>query len=144
MAKTLSQNALYELVADFGEVIGIGLRRDSHLLRGVDDHRNWLKLTDEIGRDRASKLKSNSVDASSSEVQLLIRWQVKNALDHLNAEMTPTIWLCQSDDGQVLAIEGWGDAIEVELIFCMIGRYASRTHALDQIKLLYVFDVDDL
>jgi hypothetical protein len=144
MAKTLSQNALYELVADFGEVIGIGLRRDSHLLRGIDDPRNWLKLTDEIGRDRASKLKSNSVDASSSEVQHLIRWQVKNALDHLNAEMTPTIWLCQSDDGQVLAIEGWGDAIEVELIFCMIGRYPSRTHALDQIKLLYVFDVDDL
>ena len=44
MAKTLSQNALYELVADFGEVIGIGLRRDSHLLRGVDDPGNWLSL----------------------------------------------------------------------------------------------------
>ncbi len=144
MAKALSQNALYELVADFGEVIGIGLRRDSHLLRGVDDPGNWLKLADNIGRDRAAKLKGNSVEPSSVEVQHLIRWQVKNALDHLNAEMTPTIWLCQSDDGQVLAIEGWGDAIDVELIFCMIGRYPSRAHALDQIKRLYVFDVDDL
>ncbi|MEN9753991.1 MAG: hypothetical protein RLZ07_373 [Pseudomonadota bacterium] len=144
MAEALSQNLLYELVTDFGEVVGIGLRRDSHLLRGIDDPVNWLELADQIGSDRAVELKKNLVEPSFTEVQQLICWQVKNALDHLHADITPTIWICQADGGQVLLIEGWGDAIEVELMFRVIGKYPSRTPALDELNRLYIFQVDDL
>ena len=143
MAEALSQNLLYELVTDFGEVIGIGLRRDSHLVRGIDDPVNWLEIADQIGSDRAVELKNNLVEPSFTEVQQLIFWQVKSALDHLHADITPTIWLCQADGGQVLVIECWGDAIEVELMFRVIGKYPSRRSALDELNHVYIFHVDD-
>lgn len=144
MADTFSQNDLYELVADFGEALGIGLRRDSHLAHAIDDPKNWINLKDEIGSARVHELSAQLVEPSADELDRLFRWQVKTALDQLNAEITPTIWLCQADGGQVLAIEGWGDAIEVELLFRIIGKYPSRSDALGELSLLYIFDVNDL
>ena len=142
--QALSQNDLYDLVADFGECLGMGLRRDSHLTRGVSDSKNWLKLSNEIGSDRAIKLSEGLCIPTRREESRMIQFQIENALSALNPDDVPSLWLCTADDDRVLLIEGWGESMDVELLFNLIGSYSSRDEVFEQMKSLYITEIDDL
>lgn len=141
----MTENELYEMVADFGEVYGTGLRRDSYLARGIDWPENWLETVDEIGLDRAKELRAGVVTPSHSELRSLICWQINQALTEANPEITPTIWLCHTpEDDDVLAIEGWGNSLHTELKFRLIGRYPDETTAIIAIRKNYIISIDDV
>jgi hypothetical protein len=76
----VDQNSLFELVAEYGDVYGTALPRDSSLLKTVDAAQNWLALSDALGSDRARQLAGNEGDPKPSEMQALIRWQADRAL----------------------------------------------------------------
>ena len=137
----MDQNSLYELAAEYGEVYGAALSRDSYLLKTIDSPNNWLKLCDVIGYERAHQLANNEVVAQQNEMKALIRWQVDNALNIADASVTPFIWLCNiSDTGEVIAVESWDDSLEVELKFRLIGKYQSKSSAIEDLERHYIFD----
>lgn len=141
----MTQNEIYEMVADFGEVYGTALRRDSYLTRGIDWPENWLALGGTIGDERAEQLSEGQHTPTQDELRCLIRWQIEHALAEENPSITPTIWLCQKDrDDAVVAIEGWGDSISTELKFVFIGRYCDEFEAVNAIRKSYIFDADEL
>lgn len=141
----MTQNEIYEMVADHGEVYGTALRRDSYLVRGIDWPENWLALPDIMTEERAEQLSEGLSAPTSEEFKSLIRWQVEKALIEENPNITPTIWFCQTDpDSGVIAVEGWGDSMSTELKFVQIGRFADRFEALKELHKLYIFSVDDL
>lgn len=141
----MTQNEIYEMVADFGEAYGTALRRDSYLVRGIDWPENWLALPDIVTEERAELLSAGHLTPTPEEFKSLIQWQVEKALSEENPSITPTIWFCQTHpDSDVIAIEGWGDSMATELKFVEIGRYADRFDALKELQKLYIFSVDDL
>ena len=141
----MTQNELYELVADFGEVCGTALRRDSSLARGIDWPENWLEVADAIGEARAETLSEGRDAPTATELRHLIRWQVGRALLEENSEVTPTIWFCQPDaESDVLVVEAWGVFMRTKLTFRLIGRYPTQIDAAHELKKDYLFDVDDL
>jgi hypothetical protein len=103
----MEPNDLYELVADYGEFYGMALRRDSHLLRGVDLTENWLDIVEIIGEERAQDLSEGKTVPTHIELSYLTRWQAAQALQAENDAIVCGIWLCQPDaDDVVFAIEG--------------------------------------
>lgn len=141
----MTQNELYELVADFGEVYGTALRRDSYLTRGIDWPENWLNIDHVIGEHRAELLCNGQVTPTQDEMRGLIRWQVERALDLQDPDVTPTLWFCHNnDDDEIFVIEGWGDSLTVELKFKLIGRFPDETTAIKELKRQYIFSVEDL
>jgi hypothetical protein len=135
MGQPMTQNELYELVAEHGEFYGMSLRRDSYLLRGVDQPESWLEIADEIGEDRARLLSEGAVDPLEIELSHLIRWQADQALAEENDAIVPAIWLCQpDDDSNIIVIEGWGRSIDTELKFVLIGRYPTEIDAIHEIR----------
>ncbi len=138
----LDQNSLYELAAEYGEVYGVALPRESYLLKTVDSPANWLNLSDIIGSERAHRLANNEVIAQITEMKALISWQVANALNIADASVTPVIWLCNiSDTAEVIAVESWDDSMAVELKFRLIGKYQSKSSAIEDLEKHYIFDV---
>lgn len=137
MNNALSEHDLYELVADFGVFLCTALRRDHYLTRMIDEPGNFLSLADTLGHERATVLKIHPERATDSEVKALIEKQIRNALEAQNPEITPTIWLCESDNGNITLIEGWGEDLKAYLRFRVIGHYASRDDALDDLHRLY-------
>lgn len=141
----MTQNELYELVADHGRAYGMALRRDCYLAKGVDWPENWLELTDDIGETRAAELSTGEDLPTAAELRQLIRWQVGRAIDAEDPELVATIWLCQSTtDDEVIAVEGWGTSLHMELKFRLIGHYPDETSALKDVKTQYIFDCDDV
>jgi hypothetical protein len=141
----MTENDLYELVADYGQVYGPALRRDIYLARGVDWPRNWLEISNEIGEARAEALSEGLSTPTSSELQSLIRWQVDRALEDEDPALVATLWLCQKvSDDDVIAVEGWGASLYTELKFKLIGHYPDETSAIKDLRLLYIFSVTDL
>lgn len=141
----MTENDLYELVADCGYVYGPALPRDIYLANGVDWPRNWLEVADEIGDARAEALSDGLSTATSTELHHLIRWQVDHALDAEDPALVATIWLCQkTPDDDVFAVESWGTSLNTELRFNLIGRYPDRTLAIKGLRSLYIFDSSDL
>lgn len=141
----MTENDLYELVADCGHVYGPALRRDIYLAKGVDWPRNWLEIADEIGETRAEALSNGTITPSPVELKQLIRWQVDRALDDENPDLIATIWLCQkAPDEDVIAVEGWGASLNTELKFKLIGHYPDETSAIKDLRALYIFSVTDL
>ena len=143
MNNALSEHDLYELVADFGVFLCTALRRDHYLTRMIDEPGNFLSLADTLGHERATVLKIHPERATDSEVKALIEKQIRNALEAQNPEITPTIWLCESDNGHITMIEGWGEEINVELRFHIIGHYPSRKEAIDNLHCLYHTTLDN-
>ncbi len=140
----MDQNSLYELTAEYGEVYGYALPRDSYLLKTVDTPDNWLKLCDRIGCDRAHQLAKGDGMADANELQALFGWQADHALNIADASVTPVIWLCNMNDtGEVIAVESWDDSMEVELKFRMIGKYKSKSSAIDHLEQHYIFNACD-
>lgn len=137
MSHALTENDLFELVADFGEFICIALRRDHYLSRMIDAPEKFVSLAEIIGHERAAFLKDHPESATETEVRSLIEKQIHEALDAQNPEITPTIWLCESDNGQITMIEGWGEDLNTYLSFRVVGHYASRESALDDLHRLY-------
>ena len=141
----MDQNSLYELVADYGEVYGTALRRDSFLLKTVDHPDHWLKLSDAIGFERAQQLATGTDQPSSLEMQAMIFWQVEQALQTGDIHKTPVLWLCPlHDTSEVLAVESWDDKMDVELKFKLIGKYKNRSAAIDDLNTHYIFNACDI
>lgn len=141
----VDQNSLFELVAEYGDVYGTALPRDSSLLKTVDAAQNWLALSDALGSDRARQLAGNEGDPKPSEMQALIRWQADRALAVADIGVTPVIWLCAlNDTGEVIAVESWDDRLDVELKFRLVGKYKSKSSAIDYLEQHYIFDAGDL
>ena len=137
----MDQNSLYELTAEYGEVYGVALPRESYLLKTIDSPNNWLNVSDIIGTERAHQLAKNEVVAQTAELKALIRWQVDNALNIADANVTPVIWLCNiSDTGEVIAVESWDESLAVELKFRLIGKYQSNSTAIEDLERHYIFD----
>jgi len=137
----MDQNSLYELTAEYGEVYGVALPRESYLLKTIDSPNNWLNVSDIIGTERAHQLAKNEVVAQTAELKALIRWQVDNALNIADANVTPVIWLCNiSDTGEVIAVESWDESLAVELKFRLIGKYQSKSTAIEDLERHYIFD----
>jgi hypothetical protein len=132
-----TQNDLYEMVADFGAFLCIALRRDHYLARMVDQPETFLALADQIGDDRARLLQAFPEHATDIEFKTLIKKQIENALEQQHPDVTPALWLCEADNGQLTLIESWGEDINVELRFQIVGHYASRDDALDDLRRLY-------
>lgn len=139
-----TEHDLYELVVDFGEFVCTALRRDHYLTRMVDQPETWLALADTLGVERARLLKENPEQADKHELNLLFRLQIKEALERQNPEITPSIWFCETDSGHITMIEGWGDEINVELRFRIIGHYPSRKKAIDNLHALYHTNLDNI
>lgn len=135
--QSLSEHDLYELVSDFGVFICTALRRDHYLAHMIDRPETWLDLADRIGQERAKLLKEFPEQATDLEFNKLIEKQIRDALDEQNPEITPTIWLCESDNGQITMIEGWGEDLTVYLHFRVVGHYDSREDAFDDLNRLY-------
>ena len=133
----MTQNDLYELVADFGIYVCCALRRDHYLARMIDPQGNWDDIKANIGSDRVALLKDDPSQATDREFKSIIDMQIRNALESQNPDTTPTIWLCERDSGTITMIEGWGEEITVELRFHVIGHYPSRDSALDDLHHLY-------
>ena len=141
MAYHMDQNSLYELTAEYGEVYGTALPRDSYLLKAIDYPNNWLKICDVIGSERALQLAIGDGIPLATEIKLMIRWQVANALNIADASVTPVIWLCDiSDTGEVIAVESWDESLAVELKFRLIGKYQSHSSAIKDLERRYIFD----
>ena len=139
-----SQNALYELLADLGEVYARALRRDSPFMRGIDIPENWLELSPQIAEARA-KVLFEGANPTKAELQLLIQWQVTHALEQLDPDVIPTLWICHShDSAECVVIESWGDTLETQLILKWIGRYSDINAAHHAIDTLYVTSKDNL
>jgi hypothetical protein len=137
----VDQNSLYELTSEYGEVYGVALPRESYLLKTIDSPNNWLNVSDIIGTERAHQLAKNEVVAQTAELKALIRWQVDNALNIADANVTPVIWLCNiSDTGEVIAVESWDESLAVELKFRLIGKYQSKSTAIEDLERHYIFD----
>jgi hypothetical protein len=137
----MDQNSLYELTSEYGEVYGVALPRESYLLKTIDSPNNWLNVSDIIGTERAHQLAKNEVVAQTAELKALIRWQVDNALNIADANVTPVIWLCNiSDTGEVIAVESWDESLSVELKFRLIGKYQSKSTAIEDLERHYIFD----
>lgn len=137
----MDQNSLYELTAEYGEVYGVALPRESYLLKTIDSPNNWLNVSDIIGTERAHQLAKNEVVAQIAEMKALIRWQVDNALNIADANVTPVVWLCNiSDTGEVIAVESWDESLAVELKFRLIGKYQSKSTAIEDLERHYIFD----
>ena len=141
---SMSENELYEIVADLGEFQGIALRRDSHLVRSIDWPDNWLEIADDIGEARAETLRIGTATPSDAELRRLIRWQIDRALDDQNPEITPSIWFCRNDDEEILAVEGWGNDLRTFLRFRCIGCYPNEISARQALAAFYIFSSDDL
>lgn len=140
----MTQNELYELVADFGRAYGSALRRDCYLAKGVDWPENWLNIADEIGEARAMELSEGLSTPTSDELKSLIRWQVDHALDDDNPDIVATLWLCQkSGEDDIVAVEGWGTSLHTELKFELIGRYHDETSAIKDLHTQYIFRDDE-
>jgi hypothetical protein len=137
MTSSITQNDLYELVADFGVFLCTALRRDHYLTRMIDEPGNFLSLADTLGHERATVLKNHPERATDSEVKALIEKQIRDALEAQDPEITPAIWLCESDNGNITLIEGWGEDLKSYLRFRVIGHYDSRNDALDDLHRLY-------
>lgn len=141
----MTENELYELVADFGHVYGTALRRDIYLAKGLDWPQNWLEIADEIGETRAEMLSEGLSPPTPAEMQSVIRWQVDRALDYEDPDLVATVWLCQkSADDDVIAVEGWGTSLNTELKFKLIGHYPDETSAIKDLRSRYIFSVTDL
>ena len=87
----MDQNSLFELTAEYGEVYGTALPRDSYLLKVVDYQENWIRLSYQIGSDRANALTDGLVKPEPWELKAMIRWQVDQALDIADTSVTPII-----------------------------------------------------
>ena len=141
MAYHMAQNSLYELTAEYGEVYGTALPRDSYLLKIIDYPNNWLKISDVIGFERAHQLAIGDGIPLATEIKSMIRWQVGNALNIADASVTPVIWLCDiSDTGEIIAVESWDDSLEAEMKFRLIGKYQSQSSAIKDLERHYIFD----
>ena len=141
MAYYMDQNSLYELTAEYGEVYGTALPRDSYLLKIIDYPNNWLKICDVIGSERALQLAIGDGIPLATEIKSMIFWQVANALNIADANVTPVIWLCNiSDTGEVIAVESWDESLAVELKFRLIGKYQSKSTAIEDLERHYIFD----
>lgn len=141
----MTENELYELVADHGRAFGSAVRRDCYLAKGVDRPENWLEIIDEIDETRAEALSAGLCIPTSSELRCLIRLQIDRALDDDNPELVATIWLCQMTiDDDVIAVEGWGTSLNTELKFRLIGRYPDETSAIRAVRSEYIFNSDEL
>lgn len=141
----MTQNELYDLVADHGEAYGPALRRDSYLARGIDWPENWLKIAHHISETRAHLLCHGLATPTPDEMKYLIRWQVEKALDEQNPDIVPTLWLCRHmEDDELIAVEGWGASLHTELKFKLIGRYPDETTAIKDLRKLYLFDSDEI
>ena len=138
----MTQNDLYELVADFGEFICTGLKRDHYLARMIEGPEAWLMLADIVGDERAACLKNDPDQATAFEINTLIQRQIHEALDEQDPDITPALWMCESDNGQITLIEGWGEELTIELRFCVIGQYPSREDALDDLHRHYFTKLD--
>lgn len=143
MSHALTEHDLYELVADFGEFICVALRRDHYLTRMIDEPEKFQSLAGTLGRKRAAFLKDHPESASEAEMGTLIEKQIREALDAQNPEITPAIWLCESDNGQITMIEGWGEDLNTYLSFRVVGHYASRKSAIDNLHRLYFTNLSD-
>lgn len=142
---SVDQNTLYEWVADYGEVYGQALPRDSFLLKTVDDPEHWLKISGDIGFERAQFLAKGYDQPSALEMQALIYWQVDQALKGGNIHRAPVLWLCPlHDTDEVLAVESWDDDLEVELKFKLIGKYQTRSAAIDELNAHYIFHASEI
>ena len=143
MNNALSEHDLYELVADFGVFLCTALRRDHDLAQKIDGPEQWLSLADLVGHERATLLKSNPDLTTENERTTLIEKQISAALKKQDPDVTPTIWLCESDNGKITLIEGWGEDLNIYLRFRVIGHYASRDDALDDLHRLYFTTLPD-
>ena len=142
---SMSQNEIYELVADFGEVYGGALPRNSHLARGIDWPENWLEISDKIGDVRAEILCQGLDIPSPDELKHLTHWQVNQALAANNPDIIATIWLCcKNDEDEIIAVEGWGASLFTELKFKLIDRYPDKNSAIKDLRMRYLFNADDL
>ena len=141
----MTQNELYELVADFGRAYGSALRRDCYLAKGVDWPEDWLNIGDEISEARAEELSEGVATPTADELRRLIRWQVDHALDEEDPEIVATLWLCQkSDEDEIIVVEGWGTSLRTELKFELIGRYPDETSAIKDLHTHYIFRHDEM
>jgi len=141
----MTQNELYELVAEFGEAYGTALRRDSHVARGIDWPENWLKIGHVIGEERAAHLYAGTPSPTLEEMKFWFSWQVENAMDQQDPGITPTLWLCESkEDDEILAVESWGRFLQTELVFRLRGRYPDETSGIKDLKTLYYFSGDEV
>ncbi len=141
----LDQNSLYELTTEYGEVYGTALPRDSYLLKTIDTPNNWLKISDVIGSERAHLLANNNGVPEPTEMKALISWQVDHALNIADTNVTPVIWFCKiSDTGSLIAVESWDDSLDVELKFRLIGKYQSKSSAIEDLEKHYIFDAYDI
>ena len=141
----MDQNSLFELTAEYGEVYGTALPRDSYLLKVVDYQENWIRLSYQIGSDRANALTNGLVKPEPWELKAMIRWQVDQALDIADTSVTPIIWLCHiNDTGDIVAIESWDHSMDVELKFRFIGRFKNYSSAIEHLHQHYIFDALDI
>lgn len=141
----MDQNSLYELTAEYGDVYGIALPRDSYILKTVDSPDNWLKLSDVIGSERAHQLAKSDSMPDAVELKAMISWQIDNALNIADTSVTPFIWLCNiSDTGEVIAVESWDDSLEVEWKFKLIARYSAKSSAVEDLERRYIFNSCDI
>ena len=59
--------------------------------------------------------------------------------------MTPVIWFCKiSDTGSLIAVESWDDSLDVELKFRLIGKYQSKSSAIEDLEKHFIFDAYDI
>ena len=141
----MDKNSLYELITEYGEVYGTALPRDSYLLKTIDNPDNWLKISDIIGSEKARLLANNNAVPEPTEMKALISWQVDHALNIAETNVTPVIWFCKmSDTGSLIAVESWDDSIDVELKFRLIGKYQSKSSAIEYLEKHYIFDSYDI
>lgn len=140
---TQTQNALYELVADFGEFYGYALRLDSHLTLGTDRSENWLKMKHDLSVERAHQLYDGDTP-TPDELQKLIDWQIKRAFELNESDHIATLWLCRNSDiNEIVAIEGWSNTLDTELKFKWIGRYPDEGSTIQHLNELYIVSMDD-
>ena len=121
------------------------LPRDSNLLREIESADSWLELANELGEQRARDLADGLAEPTQSELEMVIKWQISDAFATQDADVTPVIWLCPPDaSGEVVAIEGRGGYVSVDITLKLIGRYPSEEQAIVAIKNLYICGMNEL
>ncbi|WP_315703393.1 MULTISPECIES: hypothetical protein [unclassified Bradyrhizobium] len=131
---------LDELISERGEFFGHALPRDSSTATVLPLEPDWLALEDHLGQQRAELLNSGGSDPTDDEVGLMLRWQVKNAFEAPDDDVTPGIWFCDEQENKIVVIVCWGSGWETSRH--VFGIFLNRGEAVEALRKQFILDDD--
>jgi hypothetical protein len=130
-----------ELIAQSGDFIGHALPHGSPTATELSREPDWLALADQIGDERA-KILNDGADPTDQEQSLMLRYQVEQALESPNDDVTPGIWFCLVPKGELAVVLCWDGGWDCSRE--LFGVYQNREDAVAALRKKFIFSVEEL